>query len=106
MKTIVKTNLQKSANGKITNQLITVNSESGKKDLNFQDVRTYYNTLIDQNIDPHKIVVKLFGVEVLTAKSFDDGELRDFDDEDYFEGKVLNPKTYHKFYRIQFIIRK
>lgn len=106
MKTIVKTNLQKSANGKITNQVITVNSQSGKKDLNFKDVRAYYDTLIKQNIDPHKIVVKSFGVDVLTVKSFDDGALRDIDDVNYYDGKVEHPHVYQQFYRIQFIIRK
>lgn len=103
-----KTTIEKlhSVNRKILNKIISVDSTSGKRDLNYSDVRTYYDALVkNQKLNPSKIAVKVFGVDITTAKSFNDLELRDYDSEDYYEGKVADPDVYRQFYKIQFIIR-
>jgi hypothetical protein len=80
-----------------------------KKLISIDDINKFYNSLRNKGISYKDISISAMSNQFYTLKSFDDDEIKPWDDEDYYQDKA-SKKTMKKllteFYFVDFIIKR
>lgn len=80
--------------------------KKNKTEINIEDIDEIYNQFVDKGIAPERIsILGLNNERLTTIKSFSSGEVFDYFDDDYLNGKPVEVRDkITKFYSIQVII--
>ena len=96
---------KKSKNGKLQRKTIRLKAKNNNP-ITFNEVRTFYNRLIDSGEDATKISMSGMNIDkYLTMKTFEENELKPFDEDDYYGNRTNNPAKYETFFYCDFYLK-
>ncbi len=96
---------KKSKNGKIQRKTIRLKAKNNNT-ITFNEVRNFYQGLIASGEDSNKISISGMNIDkYLTMKSFEEGDIKPMDDDDYYANRTNNPQKYETFYYVDFYLR-
>ena len=95
---------KKTENNKVERTQIQIKPKRYKQ-MKFANIRQYYNKLIESGYDSKKICVVAMGQDkMITIKSFDN-DIKDFDDDDYYNDKCIDKSKFDKFFYCNFVLK-
>jgi hypothetical protein len=100
---------KRTKNDKIVRKTIRFKAKNNKK-MKFSEVRQYFNYLVnEQHINPHHILILGMSDMFRTLKAFDDDDVKEYDDADYFEDKPQKEEVkdvLNNFFFVDFVLKK
>lgn len=101
---IKKTQMKNSKNGLFSRQDIELVPKGSNK-LTFTDVKDYYKVLIDAGFDENDIFISAMGMDKPTTLKTYDGELKPFDDDDYYKDKAYDRSKFDSYFWVMFRLK-
>jgi hypothetical protein len=96
---------KKSKNGKIQRKTIRLKAKNNNT-ITFHEVRNFYQGLIASGEDSNKISISGMNIDkYLTMKSFEEGDIKPMDEDDYYANRTNNPQKYETFYYVDFYLK-
>ncbi len=76
-------------NGNIKQSVVTVTRKKANTKVSFKEVRKLYDYLIkEKKVNPEDVYIQVMTNRELTLKALNDDDLKDWDDEEYYENRV------------------
>jgi hypothetical protein len=96
---------KKSKNGAIQRKTIRLKAKNNNM-INFNDIRQFYNGLIDSGEEAHKISISGMNIDkYLTMKSFTDIDLKPFDEDEYYANRTGDTAKYESFFYVDLYLK-
>lgn len=95
-----------SKNKKVSWKTIRVGGKDNKTKLSYQDVETYYNRLLNMGYDSSQINIGVMGTEYRTMKGYNEDDLPDWDNDEYYRDRVKTPTKFNSYFFCDFMLRQ
>ena len=96
---------KKSKNGAIQRKTIRLKAKNNNM-ITFNEIRQFYNGLINSGEEANKISISGMNIDkYLTMKSFNEMDVKPFDEDDYYANRTNNPQKYESFYFVDIYMR-
>jgi hypothetical protein len=96
-----------SKNAKVQYKTIRVSSTTDKKPIHWEQAKQYYDLLIKSGLNANKIGVVVKALDSnKTLKSFNDANLKNWDDDEYYADKAKDIDKFNSYFYVDFTIKK
>jgi hypothetical protein len=96
---------RRTENNQLQRKTIRIKAKNNNK-ITFHDIRRFYDKLIDDGQDPNMLsVTAMFNDSIKTIKTFNEDDLKNYDDDDYYKDRAADHTKFDSFFFVDFYFK-